>query len=650
MKRVAVLYRVSTKKQLKKRSDHDQIDQDLPLQRIECERFIASREKDGWIHSGIEYIEGGVSGFHTHTSKRKVLMQAYEEAKQGKFDILLVYKLDRFGRRSSESLQMALQFIRYCQIWVVDKGAEFRQASSVEELMNFIEFWSAKNASLETKRRVTDAMIQLHEDGCWTGGMPPYGYTSQRHKLEVNPAEARVVRDVFRRYVYEGMGYHKIASWLNEQETKPRYATTWTHHHIMNMIRLPAYKGYLTYGKHQTVDGEFGSTKIRVKQENWKIHDVKIEEMSIVDETTWNMAQDLRLSRQNKTNSDSITLPPRRTGSGHLLLSGLAYCSCGGLLGPKYSVSSWNTNEGKKRRQYVFYGCYKRIKGGKSACTASRHMIQASQLERVVIANVLEFLRSLVNQDIIQDIKAELEATRKDSNKVLANISQEIKQYATMKQNAERMLEQYFMGIAVPFEPERINQLLKTSELKIAELEIEKVKLEGTHDRGLRDEEMELMKSLLTEFTSIFEGAAIGIQQAIMRSLIDRIVLGDHSIDIEMKFDLDEFFRAISPSATEISATMVHDVHIPELPTISAIERRITAPVDSSDVYSDRANVIAEELKVHNKPMELSALVMRLRDFPWSTNPTAQLTRLMKYNGNIRRIQRGVYAYGVPDA
>lgn len=645
MKRVAVLYRVSTKKQLKKRSDRDQIDQDLPLQRIECERFIASREKEGWVHSGIEYIEGGVSGFHMHTAKRKVLMQAYEDAKQGKFDILLVYKLDRFGRRSSESLQMALQFIRFCQIWVVDKGAEFRQASSVEELMNFIEFWSAKNASLETKRRVTDAMIQLHEEGCWTGGMPPYGYTSHRHKLEVNPSEARVVRDVFHKYVYEGMGYHKIASWLNQQDTKPRYATSWTHHHIMNMIRLPAYKGYLTYGKQQTVDGEFGSTKIRVKQDKWRIHEVKIEEMCIVDEELWNMAQDLRIRRQNKAHSDSITMPPKRTGSGHLLLSGLAYCSCGGLLGAKYAVSSWTTKDGKKRRQYIFYGCYRRIKGGKSACSATRHMIQATQLERVVVSNILEFLRSLVDQDIMQDVRAELEASRKDANKVLLNINKEIKQYATMRQNAERMLEQYFMGVEVPIEPERINQLLKTSELKMAELETERTRLEGAHDRGLRDEEVGLMKTLLTEFTSIYEHAAIGIQQALVRSLVDRIVLREHSIDIEMKFDLDVLFKALSPSASEISATMGHKVRIPDIPTIGAIVRQIVVPIDDNDVYSERANLIAEELKVHGQPMELSVLVSRLKEFPWLSNPTAQISRLMRYNSSITRVKRGMYTY-----
>jgi site-specific DNA recombinase len=72
--RVAVLYRASTKKQQKKSISKTRngkvsarksvIEDDLPLQRIKCEQTI---QEHGWIFTGIEYIEGGVSGFHDTT-------------------------------------------------------------------------------------------------------------------------------------------------------------------------------------------------------------------------------------------------------------------------------------------------------------------------------------------------------------------------------------------------------------------------------------------------------------------------------------------------------------------------------------------------------------------------------------------------------
>ena len=81
--------------------------------------------------------------------------------------------MDRFGRRSAESLDQAMKFLKHCSIWVVNKRVEFLGEN---EIQNFVEFWAAKKASQDTKIRVTDAMLNIHEEGYWTGGNPPYGF------------------------------------------------------------------------------------------------------------------------------------------------------------------------------------------------------------------------------------------------------------------------------------------------------------------------------------------------------------------------------------------------------------------------------------------------------------------------------------------
>ena len=102
----------------------------LPEQKRNIEKFIETQPELNkgikWVDSGLEFVEAGVSGFHTHTSKRKGLQEAFESAKRNEYDILIIYKIDRFGRRSSESLDMAIKFLKHCRIWVVDKGAEFK--------------------------------------------------------------------------------------------------------------------------------------------------------------------------------------------------------------------------------------------------------------------------------------------------------------------------------------------------------------------------------------------------------------------------------------------------------------------------------------------------------------------------------------------
>ena len=236
--RYAVLMRASTNKQTaagkakkaKKGGKEmpltmkEDITNTIPEQKKNIMRFIESQPEESkgikWVDSGLEFVEAGVSGFHTHTSKRKGLQDAYEAAKNNEYDVLVIYKLDRFGRRSVESLDMAIKFLRFCRIWVVDKAVEFKNSGEQDEILNFIEFWSAKKSSQDTKKRVTDAMQNIHEKGFWTGGNPPYGFENNPdiyYMLRQIPEEVKVVKEIYDLYVNHGYGYLKISSHLNEK-------------------------------------------------------------------------------------------------------------------------------------------------------------------------------------------------------------------------------------------------------------------------------------------------------------------------------------------------------------------------------------------------------------------------------------------------
>ena len=88
--RVDCLYRVSTDKQV---DYNDKSQADIPMQRRECHRFW---EKMGWtiVH---DEQEDGVSGHKVRAENRDKLQSIKERAKQGKFDILLVFMFDRIG-------------------------------------------------------------------------------------------------------------------------------------------------------------------------------------------------------------------------------------------------------------------------------------------------------------------------------------------------------------------------------------------------------------------------------------------------------------------------------------------------------------------------------------------------------------------------
>ena len=131
-KRVRCLYRVSSKQQL-----HED---DIPLQRSECQGYIAKR--DDWVFDG-EYIEKGVSGFRNSLEQRGKLLEIREDARKKEFDVLLVYMSDRLGRREDETpFYIASLEDLGIEIWSVKEG-QLKAQEHVEKLINYIRIWQA---------------------------------------------------------------------------------------------------------------------------------------------------------------------------------------------------------------------------------------------------------------------------------------------------------------------------------------------------------------------------------------------------------------------------------------------------------------------------------------------------------------------------
>ena len=93
-----------------------------------------------------------------------------------------------------------------------------------DKLTNYIRFWQADGESEKTSIRTKTALGQLVEDGGFKGGLASYGYdlvrsgryNKRKHEvfeLVVNEAEAAVVRIIFDKYVHEGFGAQRIATY-----------------------------------------------------------------------------------------------------------------------------------------------------------------------------------------------------------------------------------------------------------------------------------------------------------------------------------------------------------------------------------------------------------------------------------------------------
>ena len=90
---VRMLLRVSSEQQLES-------DGDLTVQRQIVLEYVKTHPD--WLLDEKEYFEGGVSGYKNSVADREILQEAYRDAANGEYDILVVYKDDRIGRRMWE--------------------------------------------------------------------------------------------------------------------------------------------------------------------------------------------------------------------------------------------------------------------------------------------------------------------------------------------------------------------------------------------------------------------------------------------------------------------------------------------------------------------------------------------------------------------
>ena len=164
-KRVACLYRVSTKGQVDRN--------DIPLQKNACREFITNQPNWRLVK---EYYEKGVSGYRVSANERDVLQQVKEDALNGLFDILLVFMFDRLGRRYDETPFIVEWFVKQgIELWSTQEGQQ-RFDDHIDRLMNYLRFWQSSGESYKTSVCVDNRHRQMVKEGLFRGGNPPYGY------------------------------------------------------------------------------------------------------------------------------------------------------------------------------------------------------------------------------------------------------------------------------------------------------------------------------------------------------------------------------------------------------------------------------------------------------------------------------------------
>src|SRR5207244_3281351 len=184
----------------------------LDAQREACHAFIVSQRHEGWRAPPVRYDDGGYSG---GTMDRPALKRLLDDVQGNRIDTIVVYKVDRLTRSLADFAKI-VEALDARGVSFVSVTQQFNTTSSMGRLTLNVLLSFAQFEREITGERIRDKIAASKRKGMWMGGTVPVGYDLKDRKLVVNPEEAKLVSDFYRRYLELGC-VSKLKAYLDQE-------------------------------------------------------------------------------------------------------------------------------------------------------------------------------------------------------------------------------------------------------------------------------------------------------------------------------------------------------------------------------------------------------------------------------------------------
>ncbi|WP_295014712.1 recombinase family protein [uncultured Microbacterium sp.] len=225
--RAATYRRVSSEGQ----RDNTSLPEQKRLTRAEAER------RDWEIVA--EYADEGISG---KLEDRPGWQQMLRDAKDGKFDALIVLNVKRFSRNSAHAIQQANN-LHELGVSIVSLREKFDYSTPAGRAMYGV---MAVFAELDRETIVEGTAAGQRgaaRMGRWPGSKPPFGWRLEGLKKDARPVpderEREVLRTMHQLFVKERLSTAEVAERLNLMGLRPRQAATWQYQTVRQTATNP---------------------------------------------------------------------------------------------------------------------------------------------------------------------------------------------------------------------------------------------------------------------------------------------------------------------------------------------------------------------------------------------------------------------------
>lgn len=219
-------------------SSDNQREESIEGQLRECMAF-AERKGYTVIKS---YADRALSG--KRADNRPEFQQMISDSSRGEFDVIIVWKIDRFSRDKYDSVIYKSKLNKNGVSVIsatepIDNSPEGKLMESIFE--GFSEYY-VKDLELKTSRGMTENALK----GTFNGGTVTFGYAIDKNKrFKKDPVTAPIVTDIFQRYA-QGEAIRSIVDELNEKGITNN-GKKFTYHFINWLLKNRRYLGEYTF-------------------------------------------------------------------------------------------------------------------------------------------------------------------------------------------------------------------------------------------------------------------------------------------------------------------------------------------------------------------------------------------------------------------
>ena len=313
-----------------------------------------------------EYIDRALTGTK---DARPDFQRMISDAESRKFELVIVWKLDRFARNRYDSAVYKAK-LKKCGVKVVsvmENITDNPEGIILEGLLEAMAEYYSANLSQNTIRGKRETAAK----GNWNGGHPPFGYKIVDKKLVPDEKRVPIVKYIFDQYA-NGVSKKDLIHELDQKGVRTYYGRPLTYASFNSVLRNPAYIGKCMY-KGQVVEG--------------------LSE-PIIEERTFYKVQEQIKKRAHAPAANKATVS--------YLLSGKVFCgTCGSPM-----VGTVGTSHSGNR--YYYYMCSHR----KHPFRCKKKNEKKDFLEQFVVDQTLKYILSpshikKIAQAVVENYKKE---------------------------------------------------------------------------------------------------------------------------------------------------------------------------------------------------------------------------------------------------